>query len=246
MNSKLKSYSRRRPVRKTRRRYRKSKRILKKYRKSRGNKKSKRIIRKKKGGLPPPLSFEERAQLLAAGKEKILNYIEQGNIGKIETLITQNNLDINTKDYGEPLLNIAIESGNEEMVRYLLEKGAKVTHTGTESPLMYAVTISNPNINIIANLVLHGGNPFLRQIVSINPNIYATPLSVVEQYLADYKEQRLRAEGYLKESGPKSDGAKEYLGDYNKEENDKRIKLYEDIIVLLKSDDTSHDFVLKK
>tara|TARA_Y100000748_G_C15442582_1_gene467790 strand:+ start:523 stop:1206 length:684 start_codon:yes stop_codon:yes gene_type:complete len=220
---------------KTRRRRGKSKRILKKYRKSRGNRKSKRNSRKKRGGLPPPLSPEERARRLAEGKDIILNYIEEGNIDKLETLITRYNLDVNTKKYDEPLLNIAIETGNEEMVRYLLGKGAKVTQTGAESPLMYAVTVLNPNINIIEHLIQYGGDPFLCHIRSRNPNTYSTPFNVVKEYLADYKKEDERAEGYLAVPEPRSDEAKEYLGDYNKEENDKKIKLYEDIITILTS-----------
>jgi len=157
MRSKRKSYIRRRPTRKIRRKYNKSKHILKKYRKS------KRNTRKKRGGL-------------VNDEEQIVEYIYTENIYGMDTFISRGNLNVNTVIYkivnlkGRSLLYIAVGEGKKKMIKYLLEHGAdpnKPTVTNGFTPLFNTILTKQHKIT---NILLNGGaDPNIKNNKGVSP-----------------------------------------------------------------------------
>ena len=106
-------------------------------------------------------------------------HVNDGNYTALKDMLSNEKIDINLQDtFGETPLIIAVEDGNENIIKLLLEHGADIhqTNQNHETALMTALSIDN--INIIKLFFDHGKSINLEHGKSINlENTYGyTPL----------------------------------------------------------------------
>lgn len=98
--------------------------------------------------------------------DNLRDLFDKGDLDSISYYIDQNNIDVNAhypEDFILPLLFYACSSGNQEIVSYLLEKGANpnvLSKYGT--PAHWAS--EKGNVHIISLLINHDFNPKIEEI----------------------------------------------------------------------------------
>jgi uncharacterized protein len=93
--------------------------------------------------------------------EKIFLIAYNNNdINTIKNLINENKVEINSFINNNTPLHHAIFLENPKLVEYLLEKKAdpNLCHHDSSSPLIYAISCHNSNLEIVKLLIKYGAN----------------------------------------------------------------------------------------
>ena len=107
-------------------------------------------------------------QMVREGDPALVRAIRLGNTDLVEYLLKQPNLDLNmSSDYGETALMLAAFSGNEDLTKTLVEKGASINKTIGWSALHYAAT--NGHDEIVSYLLSKGGDVNARTDAGVTP-----------------------------------------------------------------------------
>jgi ankyrin repeat protein len=128
-------------------------------------------------------------------ESKLFDAIGEDDFDKVKKLITEDNIDINTKnDKGKNALMYAcdIESGNIELVKYLVEKGIDINAKDNygETALIYACDIDN--FELVKYLIEKGLDINTKNYKGDNPLLisciwpYIVPIeNLIKEYKAD-------------------------------------------------------------
>jgi len=93
--------------------------------------------------------------------EKLVKMVKNNIIGQVKEWIEKKGLSVHTRDdRGNTLLMLACQNGKDEMIHYLIEKGANPTHQNRFGENVLDMIFGRPNAVEIADLlVFHGVIP---------------------------------------------------------------------------------------
>ena len=87
-------------------------------------------------------------------RSQLFNAIEQGNVNTIKYLLNNNRININRSDpWNRTPLRRAIAMGHANVVRLLLQKGARVNRNNLGFIAQYMNNNNSENVRVIKNLI---------------------------------------------------------------------------------------------
>ena len=107
-------------------------------------------------------------QMVREGDPALVRAIRLGNTDLVEFLLKQPNVDVNmSSDYGETALMLAAFSGNEDLTKALVQKGASINKTIGWPALHYAAT--NGHDAVVKYLLAEGADVNARTDAGVTP-----------------------------------------------------------------------------